>query len=54
MNNAQEDEREFETALLALDRLAAARLRAAPSDGASPLTGSERLVIPVLERIGFP
>ncbi len=52
MNHEEEDGREFETALLALDRLAVARVLAAATDGTSPLEGIERLVIPVLERIG--
>lgn len=52
MNHAEEYEREFEMALLTLDRLAATRVLAAATDVTSPLAAIERLVIPVLERIG--
>lgn len=44
--------REFETALLALDRLTATRLLTAPEGGESPMRRVEQLVAPTLDRIG--
>jgi methanogenic corrinoid protein MtbC1 len=43
---------EFETALLALDRLAATRVLIRPGSDVTPMQRIERIVIPTLEKIG--
>src|SRR5689334_10108932 len=53
VNNDEATQSEFEAALLAMDRLAAARLLAAPDQPTAPLERIERLVVPVLDRIGW-
>lgn len=52
MSNDRATQSEFEAALLAMDRLAAARLLASPDQATPPLQRVERLVVPVLDRIG--